>query len=257
MRIKLWCKLLLAALILAVLLPGSGNIARADGNYRIVIEDDAMLLTANERSRLENDMAPILAYGNVGFKTVDFNRYTTSIFAEDWYQQTFGLTDGTCFVIDMDNRQIYIYSMDGVYRYLTDIKAETITDNVYRYASRGEYYECAKSTFEQMFTVLEGGRIAEPMKYISNALLALVIALLLNFLFVRRVTEVREPKPSSRAAHAQKYFTSSPAIVTKTGTTKTYSPVSSGSSGGSGGGGGHSGGGGGGGHSGGGGGHGF
>ena len=50
------------------------------------------------------------------------------------------------------------------------------------YASAGDYYQCAASAFDQAATLLKGGHIARPMKYINNALLALILAVLINYL---------------------------------------------------------------------------
>lgn len=88
-------------------------------------------------------------------------------------------------MIDMDNRNIWIHSNGAIYRTITKSYADTITDNVYTYASAQDYYGCASEAYTQMATLLAGRRIAQPMKYISNALLALIIALLINYFVVR------------------------------------------------------------------------
>ncbi len=229
----------------------------ADNTSKLVIEDDAELLSEEEEEKLRRVMKPILEYGCVGFKSIKRNNRSVSAFAEDWYLETFGKTDGVLFLIDMDNREIYIYSGNSVYRTITKSRADTITDNVYRYASRNQYYECAAEAYREIFTLLEGGRIAQPMKYISNALLALIIAFLINFIIVRNVTKLKAPKEKEILEGARVYFDASQGTAEFTHTTRKYDPIQTSSGGGSGrsGGGGFSGGGGGGGFSGGGGGH--
>ena len=108
----------------------------------------------------------------------------TSSYAKAKYRELFGHDSGILFVIDMGRRNIWIYCDGKIYRSIDKAYSNTITDNVYRYASRGEYYQCAKKVFEQALTLLQGGRIAQPMKYISNALIACVLALLINFIFL-------------------------------------------------------------------------
>jgi uncharacterized protein len=98
------------------------------------------------------------------------------------------------------------------------------------------------------------------MKYISNALLALVIAILINYVIVRMVSKKHAATPSELVSgiFVNNALNNSRVVLVRQ--TKTYAPRSSDSGGGGGGhgGGGHSGGGGGGGHSsGGGGGHSF
>lgn len=225
-----------------------------DTGYRVIIEDDAGLLSSDEITKLAETMKDITAYGNVAFKTLDSNTATTEVYARNYLKKQFGTESSTVFLIDMDNRNLWIYSDGKIYRTITTAYANTITDNVYTYASAGNYYECAEKTFSQMYTLLEGGRISQPMKYISNALLALILALSFNYAFVS--IQARLKKPSDEAImkkiHHTFHFSEPKTVLTNT--TRVYSPPSdsdSGSSGGSsgGGGGGGSSSGGGGGHS--------
>ncbi|MBQ2510253.1 MAG: hypothetical protein II529_05470, partial [Erysipelotrichaceae bacterium] len=116
----------------------------------------------------------------------------------------------------------------------------------------------AYDVFDQAQTLLEGGRIAQPMKYISNALIASVAALLINFivLILQRKNGVLETVSGEPAMAASAGIT----VLSKKMLKKKVSRhVESSSSGGgySGGGGGGGSSGGGGGSSGGGGGHSF
>lgn len=226
-----------------------------DTGFYIIIEDDAKLLTDAECEELAATMQKITEYGNVAFKTVSTSSSSTESLARNFYRQKFGSESGTLFLIDMDNRKIWIYSDGAVYQTITSAYADTITDNVYRYASGGNYFGCADEAFRQIYALLQGSRIAQPMKYISNALLAVILALLLNFGLISYYMRIRKPHGSEILDSIQRTFTYSKPIATFTHETKEYSPVSSGSGGS--GGGGHSSGGGGGHSSGGGGGHSF
>ena len=236
----------------------SGYVYRnPDTGYRVYIQDAAELLTESEKKLLTADMQGITLYGNVGFAS-GYSRSTSARwFAEDCYQEAFGTDSGTMFVIDMDDREIRIHSDGELYRrYITDGYANTITDNTYRYAGRGDYYGCAREAFTEIFQVLEGQRIAQPMKYASNALLALILALLLNYAFLRFSARGLKPGRMEMLAAVNTAYAAGRAAATFERQTKVY--VSSGSSGRGGGfrgggGGGFRGGGGG--HSGGGGGH--
>ena len=131
-------------------------------------------------------------------------------------------------------------------------------DNVYRYASYGRYDTTAMKTFEQINKLLDGGKILEPMRYISNVVIAIVVAFFINFFIVVGVSKIKKAGTNEVINTCDIEFQISNVVGKKTGTRRKYSPVSesSGSSYHSGGGGGFSGGGGGG-HSGGGGGHSF
>ena len=219
-------------------------------DYEAVIDDQADLLTGSEEEEVCIEMEPITAYGNVAFVSIEENDYySAASFAMYYYRDQFGYESGTLFLIDMDTREIYIYSYGTVYNTITDTKADTITDNVYKLASNGDYAECAAEAFDQISTLLDGGRIAQPMKYISNALLAILIALLINFIFILRVCRVRGRGSSHLIGGADANISYNNPQAQFTHQTRIYSPRESDSGGGGGGGGSGGGGGGGGGHS--------
>ena len=151
-----------------------------ENDYRVVIEDGEDLLSSEEENALAVQMDAITKYGNAGF--VSISQYvSTASYAKEKYRQLFGHESGILFVIDMGRRNIWIYCDGKIYRTIDKAYANTITDNVYRFASKAEYSACAREVFNEALTLLEGGRIAQPMKYISNALIACVVALLVNF----------------------------------------------------------------------------
>ena len=218
-----------------------------DTGYCIILEDDAQLLGSREQEELAAAMRTVTAYGNAAFKSISANAYSAASFADDYYHGLFGTESGTLFLIDMDNRELYLFSDGAIYRTIGKSYADTITDNVYRYASNGDYYLCASSAFEQIGAVLAGEKIAQPMKYISNALLAFILAALLNYFLARSLSRSSKPGTGEILGSISTRFDFRNPRKILTSQTKVYDPPSSSSSGGSGGG--HSGGGGGGGHS--------
>ncbi len=223
-------------------------------NFQVLIEDDAELLSHSEITALTETMKPITEYGNVAFKSVSCNSMDTDDFARSFYKGKFGKSSGTVFVIDMDNRNIWIFSDGKVYRTITKSYANTITDNVYRKASAAQYFACANEAFTQINTLLEGSHIMQPMKYISNALLAVILALLINFTYICFFSRLKQPTSKEIFKALDSHFEYSTPTATLTHQTRTYSPQSSDSGGsssrgGSSGGGGGSSSGGGGGHS--------
>ena len=222
-----------------------------DTGYQTVIEDDAELLSEEEEAALQELLEEITAYGNAAFKTIDSNYMSTENYARSYYKDMFGTASGTLFLIDMDNRIIWIHSDGAVYKVITTAYANTITDNVYRYASDEEYFVCAQKAFEQMLSLLQGQKIAQPMKYISNGLLAIILALLLNYGVVCVFAGAKKPGKKKMMENVPIQFSYTKPLAVFTHQTRTYNPVSSSSGGGGGG----SSGGGGGGRSGGGGGH--
>lgn len=239
----------LCSLLLCVMMVGGFTLnVSAYNGYDVIIEDDADLLTSVEENRLYEVMEPITAYGNVAFVTIYENDRSTESFCRNYYREQFGTASGTLFVIDMDNRYIWIHSDGAIYKVITKSYADTITDNSYSYASDEEYYACAEKAFSQILARLEGHKIAQPMKYISNALLAVILGLLLNFGVVKLMSRTSKPGEKELLIGTRYCYRLDNPQVTYKNTTKKYSPQSSGSSGGGrsgGGGGGRSGGGGG------------
>ncbi len=225
-----------------------------DTGYRVVIYDGAELLSDSEIKKLATEMMGITEFGNVAFVSTDDNNYGDIMkYSRAVYEDMFGSDSGTMIIIDMDEREISIYSDGAVRRVITDSYGYDITDNIYRYASKKDYYGCASEGFSEIYRVLNGEKVARPMKYACSALIALMLAFLINYVRISSASKIQKTSDKEMLKGASKSLKYSNPEVRKTGETRTYSPVSSGSS--SGGGGSHRSGGGGSHHSSGGGGH--
>lgn len=235
------------ALMLCVLLApcaAASSVYNTDTGYSVQIDDGASLFTIDQIALLQHELEPLTKYGHAGIVTVAENPVgSTKSYAAQRYLSMFGEQNGTLLMIDMDTRYIYILSGGDNYDIVSPRKSEVITDNCYSYASRGDFYGCASRAMAQVGTVLEGNRIAQPMKYVSNAFLAILLALILNFIRIRVVSTMRAQTARQKVGTARGTFPKGVTVQTKhTGRRKTYSPVpkSGGSSGGFGGGGGSS-----------------
>lgn len=212
------------------------------------VMDEADILSDEDEKTLLVEMQKMTQWGNALFYTTTQNAGVSSQeLAEITYKRVFGSgTDGSIFLIDMNQRRLEIYSDGAVYGTITTDYAQTITDNIYKTASGGNYFDCASEAFKQMTTLLAGGKIRQPMKYISNYLLALALALIICYFYMRS-----QPKTSNEKAQpkADPVFNGkiNNISVTKGRLSSRVIQSSSGGgrSGGGGGGGGHSGGGGG------------
>lgn len=207
--------------------------------YTIGIYDDADILTSSEEELLMEQMEPISEYGHVALVTIDYNPYNdTERYCNYFYDEYFGRESGTVFIIDMQERYLYILNDGYIQRIITNSYSLTITDNVYTYATDGDYYLCASKAFSQINTLLEGGRISQPMKYICNALLALIIGFTITYVIVRIAHSRRVAKSEDilNAIYAQTHIHNPRSIFLTQ--TRRYDPPSSSRSGGGGGGGG-------------------
>lgn len=194
-------------LILALLLSGTATAETArytneETGYTAVIDDSASLLDTAEYDGVMESMKAITQYCDVGFYTYNGgSREYVMTKAETWGKSTFS-GDFTMFIIDMSTRQLAVGSTDNIRKTITQAKSYTITDNVYSYASRKEYARCAETAFNQMYRILKGEKVTGSMRYISNALLAVLAAILLAYLIIsaRMEQEVKVTMPKIATA---------------------------------------------------------
>lgn len=228
----------------------------SDTGYQLIIDDQAEFLTDAEENHIKDLMESITEHCNVVLVTTTYHtKSTTEDFAADYLEEAFGYhPNGTIFVIDRCLNEIYLYSDGEAHKTITDSRAYSITDNTYIYATSSydyDYSTCAYKTFEQIQTLMEGRRIAQPMKYICSALIAIILALMINYFIAMFSSRSRKPDAQKiiQGTFSKVRINSPRAEFVRQ--SRVYSPPSSssggggGSSGGGGGGGGHSGGGGG------------
>ena len=205
--------------------------------YVYVLDDSADFLTDSQENSLQKQLYDLTAYCNVAFvTTTEHSKSSTEDFAADYFDDIFGPhANGTIFVIDRCLNEIYLYSDGQAHKIITNSRARSITDNTYTYARDKDYYTCAYKVFAQIETLMQGKRIAEPMRYLCSALLAIVAALFLNLFFA--LWSSRSHKADRRQVmtglYAQMQIHNPRTQFIRQ--SRTYSPVSSGSSGGGGG----------------------
>lgn len=159
--------------------------------YGVYIADHAGYLSESQEKSLIEDMKPVTEYGTAIFWSEKEQIGELSRYAELTFLTMIGpFRSGVIFATDYD--EIYLYSGGEMYDVLGKSYAYTITDNVYQTAIDGDWYGCVSAAFEMITDVLEGRRIAQPMKYICNFLLALMAALLLNYWIMNRVSGLKK-----------------------------------------------------------------
>ena len=147
--------------------------ANSDTDYKMIIDDQAGYFTDDEIDSLTDIMNRITEYSNVAVLTTESHSYSsTTRLAEAYSDDNFGsYANRIVFVIDRDLNEIYLDTGGKTQRTINSARATSITDNTYIYATASydrDYYTCAYKTMEQVLTLLEGGRIAEPMRYVCN-----------------------------------------------------------------------------------------
>ena len=172
--------------------------------YYAVIMDSAELLNEEEERKLEEYLDRMTEYCSAIFLTSNethsssMHEYSKAMLEK--IGKSVDMTDGynaVIFVVDMDKRQLTIYAGETAAKVITTAISNSITDNTYTYASRGDYYGVARETFTQLYQVLDGQAIAQPMKYITTALLAIFAGLGISLILVRRKTKRKKADVSS------------------------------------------------------------
>ena len=204
-------RILLAIAVIAIALPFVLDVvngtyekhdytAAAEGSF-VVVRDDADLFTDEEEDYLRIVMTDFLPYGSAAVYTTYKNPYgDTDALADSMYEELVGnyyMTDGSLFVIDMDNRYLLLSNGGEVTHKIGDRDCDEITDNVYRYAGYGDYFQCANSAFEQEVRLLRDMAIPRTMKHISNLLISLGISVCLVFLVAQAKTKMKEYTPEA------------------------------------------------------------
>lgn len=161
------------------------------------IDDDAGLYSDEEEQELTDTFKDIgRDIGNIYIKTTNETSGNTPADAHSYYASKYGYAEGTIFLIDMGNRQVYIYSTEKVHNtYMTTRKANAITDNVYRYLKAGNYYEGTYKALEQMGRAYNGESIESPMQKIMSILMGILLGFILTF-YVAILTSMQKKKDS-------------------------------------------------------------
>ncbi|MCD8036615.1 MAG: TPM domain-containing protein [Clostridiales bacterium] len=107
------------------------------------VYDEAGLLYDTEAAALQMELVDLaeLTGWDVAVVTTDNTDGKTSVLYVDDTYNALGCGDnGVLYLLDMDNRELYISTAGKAADYLTDSRIENIFDNVVDYASQGRYY---------------------------------------------------------------------------------------------------------------------
>ena len=147
----------LALCFLVLLMSFSEPVSAAGGAS---VSDRARLLTLDERERLEEmaeELAEEYGYDLLLVTTDDAGGATARDYADEFYEEYATGDDGAVYLIDMDNREIYI-STSGRMRYiLNDDRIEELLDACYNRVREGDYAGGFSKMLEKTERFLEAG----------------------------------------------------------------------------------------------------
>lgn len=180
----------------------AGASGQETGDYRIIYDDSAYLIDDDDESGLYEIMENISKNTNVIFYTTRTSEYgmSTADICQNYCAEHFGTSKTApvlMFTIDMYHREIYMYCTGDTRKIIRNAEANSITDNVYKSATAGDYGKCAIDAFTQAQNCLAGGRIKRPMQIINNVLLAMLLGVTVNFI-VLKVSRFNKKKTDIR-----------------------------------------------------------
>ena len=165
-----------------------------DTGYSLIILDDIDLLTAEEEMWLIEDMKPVTEYGSIAFWSTDQTARDEIDQARVKRKELFEFESASVFVINMDIRKLTIQSYGNIYDNINDSYARSITDNVSHYATDKKYYNAASEVYQQIYKVMNGLDIPEPMKITGYVIMSIIIGLTvaLSLAFSAKYNPIRE-----------------------------------------------------------------
>lgn len=116
------------------------------------VVDDADLLSYDEEQEIQSmldEFAGKSGWTLFAVTTDDANGMTSEEYADDFVDQNAFEENGVCFLIDMDNREIYMSTTGSAIRILTDHRIDSIMDDSYEYAGDGEYAKCFETMIRE------------------------------------------------------------------------------------------------------------
>ena len=171
----------------------------------LLVVDDARLLSEKEKDRLINDYSAITEYMGAAFISTNYSPGSTASYAEQCAIQYYHNDPAVLFLIDMDDREIYVYANGTAQKMISKADARAITDNIYKSASRGDYYECADGAFRQIYAKCTGQRLARPVKHVTNALIALLAGVMINY-FITVFSRVPKAERRTKGSRPERDF---------------------------------------------------
>ncbi len=128
----------------------------AFASFNIMIDDSAFLFTEDESAEIisfANGFAESNNFSVAVVTTDDAMGKTASEYADDYYDDLIfnggWSEDGMLFLIDMDNREVYVSCAGLCIDEYTDYELNSIIDSGYSYVVNGDYADCIVAMIEE------------------------------------------------------------------------------------------------------------
>lgn len=139
------------------------------------VYDQAGLFSSDEIQQLNEEIQNLKSETDMDYVVVttdDADGKTSRKYADDFYEATgLGTHDnysGMLYLIDMDNREIYISTEGDMTRYLTDERIDTILNHAYTKVSNGDYAGSALAVLQDTDSYIAAGIPSNQYNYSSE-----------------------------------------------------------------------------------------
>ena len=132
---------------------GGGVKALASSNYdQVILSDRAGLLEGTQTTALlvnARELAQKTGWDIRIVSTDDAGGRSAERYAEDFFMDHYRIDNGVVFLIDMDNRELFISTSGDAIYYLTDERLDSILDTAYEYVSEERYADVFRAMINQ------------------------------------------------------------------------------------------------------------
>lgn len=156
-------KIQIVLLLLMIFIGSMGLEVHAAEQNQSQVFDDAKVLSEEQVQYLEEKAKKLGSEYNMNFlvlTTDNTKGYTAQEYADDFYDNGSyyqNVQGGGVYLIDLENREIYISTDSALIQFLTDRRIDEILDAAYEYASSGDYYGTLNSMLDSTKKFLEAG----------------------------------------------------------------------------------------------------
>lgn len=183
------------------------------------IYDFADLFTSDEEDRLYREVSSFINNYDMDLAIVtidDNNKYSEVEYADDFYDYNDFKINGLLFLIDMDNRKIYMSTTGNAINMYNDYRIDDILDQVYSYMSDEEYYE---GTSEFISIIKDYAKKGYPTNNEKETKYALPVSLIISFIitFAIMFSFIRKNKLVRKATTAINYLDNDSVLITNLG----------------------------------------
>lgn len=152
--------ILLSVLVLC-LFPCQAAMAETIGTC---VFDEAGLFSQDEIGRIDEEIKELEAETDMDYLILtidDAEGKTSQEYADDYYEAsgfgTHGNYSGMLYLIDMDNREIWISTEGDMMRYLTDERIDAILDHAFDKVADGDFADSALSVLQDAGSYIASG----------------------------------------------------------------------------------------------------